>query len=254
MGSLVSGITGLFSGGSSGAGNTSNNASSVSALQGVAGQQQLLSGQLAGQGGSIYGPAFNQNTAGASDQLLPAQQSLVTENLGTMNTNTAGLYGDLGLGGSTMEGQDTSANALRSMSERANLDFQNQQMGLQGLQEALGYYGAAGQNLGGAGATNQAAGGLQDFNTAQLNSAINSLGNKSAGGLGSGISSIGSGIGGLLGLGGGSAAGGAVDTGLIDAGAGAIGGDAAIGAAGAGAADAAAGGVVTDLLPLLALA
>lgn len=269
MGSIVNGITGLFSGGKS---NPNSSAGSIAGLdqnsflqQQLAGEQNALSGvdqalgnQLVGQGTDIFGPAFGQYNAGISGQLTPAQQSLVTQNLGAMDATTRGEYGGLGLGGSTMEGQDLASNALKSMAENANLSFQNETSGLAGLQEALGYYGGAtsarsaaegalggaGSSLSGASSSLADAGQLQNQNTAQLNAAINSLGNKSAGGLGSGIQSL---------LGGG--AGGAAGAGAA-AGTGIAAGDLAAGTAGAGGTAAALGAspAIADILPALLFA
>lgn len=259
MGSLFTGIGNAVSGLFGGGGNSVNpnySASSISGLNSVANQQSQLAGQLQGQGSNIYGPAFGQYNSGISGTLTPAQDALVGQNLSTMDTTTSGAYGNLGLGGSTMEGQDLAGNSMRSLAEQSNINFQNESLGLQGLQEALGYFGGAGQELGGTSQSLSSAGQLQNQNQAQLNAAINSLGNKSAGGLGSGIQSL---LGGGAGAAGSGAATGAIGgntaADLGGAAAGAVGGATAADLGGtaavAGGADAASLAGVSDLLPLL---
>lgn len=238
MGSIVNGITGLFGGGT----NPNNNASSISGLSNVASQQQQLASNLNTQGSDIYGPAFGQYNSGISGQLTPAQSALVGQNLSTMDTATAGTYGNLGIGGSTMENQDLTGNSMRSLAEQSNINFQNEQLGLSGLQEALGYFGGAGQLLGGASTSIGNAGSLQTANQGQLNDALNTLSSKISGLAGSaGGSAATSGTTGAIGgntaadLGGGAAAGALGGAAAADLGAGAAaGGTSAAGLAGVG--------------------
>lgn len=190
MGSIFSGIGSLFSGGGGSRSSGTSSSGSIGGLAQNAFLQEQLAGQLDTQGNQIFGPAFGQYNAGINDVLTPSQQSLVDQNLGTMDTATRGTYGDLGLGGSTMEGQDVNANALRSMAEKANLSFLNEDLGLKGLQEALGYFGGSESALGGSSASLGSAGQLQNEQQRLLNQSIASLGNKSASGLGSGVQSL----------------------------------------------------------------
>ena len=122
MGGIASGIGSLFGGGETG--NLSGVASGLEGLsgaqaalapefQGISSTLQNLGSTLTGQAQDIYNPAYSQYLAGASGQLTPAMQSLVTQNLGQMNLGTQGAYSNLGLGGSTMEGQDLASNQLR---------------------------------------------------------------------------------------------------------------------------------------------
>ena len=226
MGSVVSG---LFGGGST------NNSGEISGLNTNAQNQvnlsntdQSLGASTYGQGQNIYDPAYQQYLSGMQGQLTPGQQAMVTENLGTENVGTQSLYGNLGLGGSTMEGQDLASNVLKSTAEQANIANQNEQLGLSGLQTADQYYSTANQSyanagnaLSGASSSLYNAGQLTDANLKALNSAISSLGNKSSGGLGSGLSSLIGGATGTSGTGGflGSLFGSGTGSGVVDTGA-----------------------------------
>lgn len=140
---------------------------------------QNLGGTLPGEAGQIFGPAYNQFQAGASGQLTPSQQAAVTQTLNQMNLGTAGTYGNLGLGGSTMQQQDVNANQLASLAQQQAFEAQSETLGLQGLQEALGYYGGGISALGGAGQLGQ----QQNQQTlGALASAASALGGKGAGG------------------------------------------------------------------------
>lgn len=230
-------------------GSSSNVSSEVNSLKDIATGQVQLSQQVETLGGApyndagtvfsegqnIYSPAYNQYTAGQQGILTPAQTALVNQNLATSNTGTQGTYGGLGLGGSTMEGQDLSNNQLKSEAENANISFGNETLGLEGLQTANQYsstagnlyntadqyYNTAESALSGAGTSVYNAGNLTNTANSQLNSAISSLGNKSGSSLSSlfGSSAGGAGLGSLLGSSGGSAAAGSTvadaATGLI---------------------------------------
>lgn len=202
-------MTSLFSSGGS-----NSSASEISGLSTNSGYQDQLSNQVnqAGQAisseaGQIYSPAYSQYVQGLTGQLSPSQQALVSENLGTMDTGTSATYSNMGLGGSTMEGQDLASNSLKSMAEQSNINFQNEAEGLSGLSTANQYnstadqyYNTAESALSGSSSSLNSAGQLANSNNAQLNSAINSLGNKTSGGGGSGSSSGGlfSGLGSLF--------------------------------------------------------
>ena len=210
-----SGLFGGSSGGSSSSGPTSN-AAETSGLQTNANYQtglgtalENLGSQNYAQGQSIYGPGYSQFTAGASGGITPAQQALVTQNLGTMDTGTENTYGNLGLGGSTMESQDLASNNLRSLAEQSNISFQDESLGLNALQTADQYYntgnqayGTAESAFGGSSSSLNDAGNLAYGNLTELNKAISSLGNKSSSGLGGGISSLLGGATGTSGTGG----------------------------------------------------
>lgn len=199
-----------------GGGGSTNNSSEISGLNTIAQAQtnlsntdQSLGASTYGQGQNIYDPAYQQYISGTTGQLTPSQQALVTQNLGTENTGTMSTYGNLGLGGSTMEGQDLASNVLKSTAETSNINFQNESLGLQGLQTADQYYGTANQSYGNAGTALSGAssslynaGQLTDANLTALNNAISSLGNKSSSSLtGTGLSGIGSAFSSLFGSG-----------------------------------------------------
>lgn len=199
-----------------GGGGSTNNQSEINNLNTIAQGQVNLSNTdtnnanlYGAQGTSIYDTASGQYQSGVAGQLTPAQQALVTNNLSTENTGTAGTYAGLGLGGSTMESQDIANNTLKSTAEQSNINFQNEQLGLSGLQTADQYYGTsnqalsnAGTALSGASSSTYNAGQLTDANLTALNNAISSLGNKSSSSLtGSGLSSLFSGVGSLFGSG-----------------------------------------------------
>ena len=85
-----------------------------------------------------------------------------------MNDATNSVFGSLGIGGSTMNTQGLNANRLQSLGQQEDIDFKNQQMGLNALgagnqllgtslagnmdlatllTDAGSLYGAAGQNI-----------------------------------------------------------------------------------------------------------
>lgn len=155
----------------------------ISGLQGIAGTEL-------GQGQGIYGPAYNQFLAGATGQLTPSQQAAVTQTLNQMNLGTAGRYGNLGLGGSTMEQQDLGANQLSSLAQQQAFETQSETLGLDALKAALGFETGAGTALGYAGqlGTSQQA---QQLNA--LSNAASALGGKGGAAGGGGL------LGGLFG-------------------------------------------------------
>lgn len=129
-----------------------------------ASQAAALSPGFETQGTQIFGPSADQFVTGAAGMITPAQQAAVNQTLKQQNLQTAGTYGNLGLGGSTMQTQDTNANAAKSLAQTQGFSSLDETLGLQGLQEAGNYYGlglsaltGAGQILGGAtGALNSA--------------------------------------------------------------------------------------------------
>lgn len=184
---------------------STNNSLEISGLQDISeGQVNLANAEIGqgntiySQGQSIYSPAYSQYVSGVTGQLTPAQQALVTQNLGTQNAATASTYGNLGLGGSTMETQGMDSNQLQSEAETANLLAQSETLGLSGLSEARNYdttaqsyYSGANTGLSGAASSAYEAGLLSDSNLSALNSAIGSLGSKSGSSLSSLLGSAG---------------------------------------------------------------
>lgn len=202
MGGFFSNMGGGLQNTLTGAGNTPQQ------LQGLSSQEAALAPQMTQlvpavtqlaqtqglYGTDVLGTAYNQYLAGASGQLTPAQQAMVTQQLGQANVGTQSTYGNLGLGGSTMEGQDLNANSLASLAEQANLEAQSETLGLQGLNQgnallsgAEGGYGTAGNLLtgagnllGGAAGTTANAGKIAESQQQSFLSALTSLGNKNA--------------------------------------------------------------------------
>lgn len=122
-----------------------------------ASQAAALSPGFGAQGTSIYGPAADQYVTGAAGQITPAQQAAVNQTLQQQDLQTAGTYGNLGIGGSTMETQDLNANKAKSLAQTQGFSSLDETLGLSGLDEAAKYYGlelgsltGAGQILGGA--------------------------------------------------------------------------------------------------------
>jgi hypothetical protein len=120
----------------------------------VGGEAQNVIGGIgtyeAGVGGNIIDPAMAQYTAGATGQLTPAQAAMASQALREANLSTTGAYSNLGLGNSTMMGQDVAENQIQNLAEQSNLEAQSEQLGLAGLNAGLNYeQGAAGnfQNI-----------------------------------------------------------------------------------------------------------
>ena len=169
------------------------------------------------EGQDIYAPSLSQFQAGAAGQITPAQQAAVNQTLQQQNLQTAGTYGNLGLGGSTMQTQDTNANAAKSLAQTQGFSTLDESLGLSGLQQSLGYqnaglgalsgalgaFGTAGQILGGA---TQALGSAGNLAASEQQTQLGLLG-----GLGSAIGGSSGlfGSGGLAGLFGGGAGAGA---------------------------------------------
>ena len=173
----------------------------VPQFQGLSQQAAALAPIIFGQGqNDIYPTALQQYQAGAAGQVTPDQQQAINETLQQMNLSTAGTYGNLGLGPSTMETQDINANKQRSLAQTAAFANQDETQGLAGLQQALGYesggvgaLGTAGQILGGAttalsGAGNvyNSVGSLAQNQQAQQLQALSNLGSSLGGKSGAG--------------------------------------------------------------------
>lgn len=179
MGGLVSGITGK--------GGSSSNTSGLSGLTGLG--QSALAGLNASLGNTVGGlgdtlasasspylqGGASQYQAGLSGQLTPAQQALTQNTLNQENLATQGTYANLGLGGSTMETQDTNANALKSLSQQEAIDFQNEQYGMLASQLGQGMLQGAGGLYNEAGNLNASAGGLLGNSQSNLNNFLNTL-------------------------------------------------------------------------------
>ena len=196
-----------------GGGKGGSSGSSSGSTDQIAGELQNLAGLETGTGMNIMGPGYQQYAAGATGQLTPAQQALVTQALGNMNLGTQANYANLGLGGSTMEQQDLNANRLSSLAQQAGLETQSEQLGLQALGEGLSFLNAGSGNLGGAGSIyNQD----QTNKAGALTSLASGLGGAGGGTSGAGSTS-GSGFGGLISqfLGGSGSGGGFVDNGTF---------------------------------------
>lgn len=119
---------------------------------------------LQGQGGQIFGPSFNQFQAGAQGQITAPQQAAVDQTLQQEQLQNAGTYGNLGLGGSTMQTQDANANVQKSLAQTQQFANLDEMAGLSGLQQALGYYGGGLNAL--TGETNATTGALNTQGTA----------------------------------------------------------------------------------------
>ena len=126
------------------------------------------------EGQQIYDPSLAQFQAGAAGQITPAQQAAVNQTLQQQQLQNASTYGNLGLGGSTMQTQDSNANLAKSLAQTQAFSTLDEGLGLSGLQQSLGYqnaglgalggalgaFGTAGQILGGATGALQQAGSL----------------------------------------------------------------------------------------------
>jgi hypothetical protein len=134
----------------------------INSLTGLANQEQGFA-QTPLTGGQ------SQYQAGLAGTLTPAQQALTNFTLGQNVLGTNNQYGNLGLGGSTMQSQDQAANRLASLAQQEQIDFQNQQMGLAAM-------GLGSQMLGESGQLTNAAGGL-NINQQQANQAMTNANN-----------------------------------------------------------------------------
>lgn len=149
--------------------------------------------------GNIYGPAFSQYTAGAGGTITPAQQAAVDQTLKQQNLQTAGTYGNLGLGGSTMQTQDTNANAAKSLAQTQAFSTLDETLGLSGLDAALKYYTGDLSALTGALGTQTGAGQILSGATGALSNAGNIATTEQQTQLGL-LGSLGSAIGGSSGI------------------------------------------------------
>lgn len=104
-------------------------------FQDLSNQAAALSPGFEQQGQDIYSIAFPQFQAGAAGQITPAQQAAVNQTLQQQDLATAGTYGKLGLGGSTMETQDVNANAAKSLAQTQGFSTLDETLGLSALQQ-----------------------------------------------------------------------------------------------------------------------
>jgi hypothetical protein len=151
---------GLFSGIASSVGNAlglGSNLSSALATSGTSATQagltsslENLANQEIGYGSEVTPTGISEYTAGATGQLTPAQAAMSANQLTAANQGTQGAYSNLGIGSSTMVGQDEAANQLQNLAEQANLEAQSQQLGLAGMGAGLNFLQAGGQSLTGA--------------------------------------------------------------------------------------------------------
>ena len=151
------------------------------------------------EGGQIYDPSINQFYAGATGNITPSQQAAVNQTLQQQNLQTAGTYGNLGLGGSTMQTQDTNANAAKSLAQTQGFSTLDETLGLSGLEGSLGYQNAGLQSLLGALGTYGTAGQILGGATTALSGEANIAANQQATSLGL-LGSLGSAIGGSQGI------------------------------------------------------
>jgi hypothetical protein len=197
----------LFSSGSS----TVNDA--ASALQSLIPQFSALSSEATSlepnfldlastfgtESGQIYDPSISQFTSGAEGQVTPAQQAQVNQTAAQMGLGTKATYGNLGLGGSTMETQDLDANSLASLAQTLGFANTNETSGLSGLAAALGFGNAATNATSGALSTITGAGNILGGASGSAASAGN-LGTTQEQIQASELGSLGSAIGGTGGL------------------------------------------------------
>ena len=158
-----------------------------------ASQAAALSPGFEQQGQDIYGIAFPQFQAGAAGQITPAQQAAVNQTLQQQQLQNANTYAKFGLGGSTMQTQDSNANIAKSLAQTQGFSTLDEALGLQGLyQGALPYENAGLTSL-------LDAGNILSGATGALNNAGNLATSEQATQLGL-LGSLGSALGGSQGL------------------------------------------------------
>jgi len=126
----------------------------ASKIEGLFPQFQDTSTQLKGQAQDIMGPAQTQYAAGAAGVLTPAQRAAVDLTKQQMDTQTRTTYGNLGIGGSTMQSQDLGANARSSLAQEQGFSTLDEELGLKGLGTGLNFTNAG---------TSTLSAGLQDL-------------------------------------------------------------------------------------------
>ena len=102
-------------------------------LTSMAGTEQGYAGTEAGYGAPTLATGYNEYQAGATGQLTPSMAALASQALKEANIGTTGTYSNLGLGDSTMEGQDLASNQVQNLAEQGNLESLEQQLGLSGI-------------------------------------------------------------------------------------------------------------------------
>ena len=182
----LSGIGDLFggSGGSSGIGSLFGGGGSGGAGSGlgsILGGEQNLAGLETGYGSNIAGPAYSQYISGVTGVQTPADQALEQATLGQMDTATNTNWANLGEPGSTMNTQGLNSNAMNSLAQQVGINALNEQLGQQGLNQALSYFNSAGTNLSSSGTLTNQAQQNQNQQVGNLISALSGLGNKAAG-------------------------------------------------------------------------
>lgn len=151
------------------------------------------------EGSQIYDPSISQFQAGAAGQITPAQQAAVNQTLQQQQLQNAGTYGNLGLGGSTMQTQDSNANLAKSLAQTQAFSTLDEGLGLSGLQQSLGYQNAGLGALGGALGTLTGAGQILGGATGALQQAGSLAAGEQATQLGL-LGGLGSALGGSQGL------------------------------------------------------
>lgn len=153
MSGVISNVGGILTGGTTTAGRELGAVSGQ--LPGTSQLSSLASGPLATIANQQYTTAQpllstgqNQFQTGAAGQLLPGMQQIVDNALHNADTLTNAHYAQMGLSGSSMQGQDLGQNRDQAAQLEANLAFQNEQIGMQAIQEGLGALAqSAGTNM-----------------------------------------------------------------------------------------------------------
>lgn len=158
-----------------------------------ASQAAALSPIFENQGqNDIYPTALSQFQAGAAGKVTPAQQAAIDQTKQQELLQNASTYGNLGLGGSTMQTQDANAIAQKSLAQSQGFSSLDETLGLSGLTSALNF-----ENLGLSALTG--AGSILGGATGALNSAGNLASAEQQTQLGL-LGSLGSALGGSQGL------------------------------------------------------
>ena len=180
MGSAVSDVGGILTGGTSTLQNALGQVSQplsqyTTPMAGLAGNYGNIASSQYGTGQSLIGTGLNQYQMGAQGQLTPGMQQIVNnaQQQGDVLTNAG--YARMGLGGSTMNEQDLGNVANQAAQLQANLANQEQSLGLQASQYGLGALsGAAGTTVDEGNLYNQLA-NLQLTQNSQIASVLNQL-------------------------------------------------------------------------------
>jgi hypothetical protein len=138
-------VSGLNPFGGGGKGGRSSSGPSYNDVSGI-GLAELAQAQ------PLLKAGMDEFMAGASGRLTPAMQALSDQEIQQANTNTRSMFGNLGIGPSTMMTQDLNTNLLGNEAMTAGLENEEQTAGLSALAQALGFeqtgtgaYGAGNQ-------------------------------------------------------------------------------------------------------------